>query len=161
MHEIMRCLNAEGSAFITGTYHNLGLISRLCQIKGYGIINKINRIIRNSRPQVSRTRLQYSYQEALWIAKDLDSFRYNYRVCKRNEYPGDYLARRNAQLRDSWDILSNGHENKAFAHPSPKPLALYMRMLDCAGKPGGLLLDLFSGSGTGAIAAMRWGRTRT
>jgi DNA modification methylase len=29
--------------------------------------------------------------------------------------------------------------------------------LDVAGKPGGLLLDLFSGSGTGAVAALTWG----
>ena len=33
----------------------------------------------------------------------------------------------------------------------------FERMLDVAGNPGGLLLDLFAGSGTGAIAAMRWG----
>jgi site-specific DNA-methyltransferase (adenine-specific) len=31
------------------------------------------------------------------------------------------------------------------------------RILDVAGKPGGLLLDLFSGSGTGAVAAAEWG----
>jgi site-specific DNA-methyltransferase (adenine-specific) len=30
-------------------------------------------------------------------------------------------------------------------------------MIDVAGRPGGLLLDLFAGSGTGAIAALRWG----
>ena len=29
--------------------------------------------------------------------------------------------------------------------------------MDVAGKPGGLLLDLFSGSGTGAVAASSWG----
>jgi site-specific DNA-methyltransferase (adenine-specific) len=31
------------------------------------------------------------------------------------------------------------------------------RILDVAGKPGGLLLDLFSGSGTAAVAAAKWG----
>jgi site-specific DNA-methyltransferase (adenine-specific) len=60
-------------------------------------------------------------------------------------------------LRDVWDIPANGHENKACRHPSPKPLAVLARILDVAGKPGGLLLDLFSGSGTGAVAASEWG----
>jgi DNA modification methylase len=31
------------------------------------------------------------------------------------------------------------------------------RVLDVAGRPGGLLLDLFAGSGTAAIAASKWG----
>ena len=33
----------------------------------------------------------------------------------------------------------------------------YQEILDVAGKPGGLLLDLFSGSGTGSVAASEWG----
>ena len=48
------------------------------------------------------------------------------------------------------------HENK-YGHPTPKPLALYRRILDVAGKSRGMLLELFAGSGPGAIAAMRWG----
>jgi DNA modification methylase len=44
-----------------------------------------------------------------------------------------------------------------YKHPAPKPLKLYLRMLDVAGKPGGRFADLFSGSGTGAAAAIRWG----
>jgi site-specific DNA-methyltransferase (adenine-specific) len=74
---------------------------------------------------------------------------------KRGNYD-DWLSSKNQQLRDVWDIPANGHENKG-RHPSPKPLAVIERILDVAGKPGGLLLDLFSGSGTAVIAASRWG----
>ena len=59
-------------------------------------------------------------------------------------------------MRDVWDIPAAPQENR-YGHPSPKPLAVYQRLLEVAGKPGGLLIDAFSGSGTGAIAAMRSG----
>jgi DNA modification methylase len=153
--QAMRCLNDEGSLFIFGTYHNAGLINRLCQIKGYVIINEIIWVQRNGRPNVATRRLQASQQSILWIVKDRQRYRYNYRLCKRNAYD-DWLSKRNQPLRDVWDILTNGHENKS-RHPTPKPLAVLARILDVAGKPGGLLLDLFSGSGPGAVAASSWG----
>ena len=60
-------------------------------------------------------------------------------------------------MRDVWDIPANGRENTSH-HPSPKPLAVLKRILDVAGKPGGLLLDLFSGSGTGGGRSVHpWG----
>ena len=111
---------------------------------------------RNGRPNVATRRLQASHQNILWIAKDDRQYRFNYRLCKRSDYD-DWLSKRNQQLRDVWDIPANSHENKACRHPSPKPLAVLSRILDVAGKPGGLLLDLFSGSGTGSVAASEWG----
>ena len=151
----MRCLNDEGSLFIFGSYHNSGLINRLCQMKGYVIINEIIWVQRNGRPNVATRRLQASHQNILWIAKDSQQYRFNYRLCKRSAYD-DWLSKPNQQMRDVWDIPANGHENTS-RHPSPKPLAVLKRILDVAGKPGGLLLDLFSGSGTGAVAASTWG----
>jgi len=155
IEQALRCINAEGSLFIFGTYHNAGLINRLCQIKGYVIINEIIWVQRNGRPNVATRRLQSSHQSILWIVKDSQKYRFNYRLCRRTAYD-DWLSKPNQQMRDVWDIPTNGHENKA-RHPSPKPLAVMERILDVAGKPGGLLLDLFSGSGTAAVAAAKWG----
>ena len=154
--ETMRCLNDEGSLFIFGSYHNSGLINRLVQMKGHVIINEIVWLQRNGRPNVAMRRLQTSHHNILWIVKDSRQYRFNYRLCKRSAYDGDWLSNRNQQLRDVWDIPGNGHENHG-RHPSPKPLAVMERILDVAGKPGGLLLDLFSGSGTTAVAASKWG----
>ena len=152
--EALRCLDTEGS--LIGTFHNIGLINRICQMKKYGIVNEIVWVQRNGRPNVATRRLQASHQNILWVAKDDRRYRFNYRLCKRSDYD-DWLSKRNQQLRDVWDIPANSHENKACRHPSPKPLAALARILDVAGKPGGLLLDLFSGSGTGAVAALEWG----
>ena len=122
---------------------------------GYAIINEIIWVQRNGRPNVATRRLQASHQNILWIAKDSQRYRFNYRLCKRSAYD-DWLSKPNQQMRDVWDIPANGRENTSH-HPSPKPLAVLKRILDVAGKPGGLLLDLFSGSGTGAVAASTWG----
>jgi site-specific DNA-methyltransferase (adenine-specific) len=153
--ETLRCLNDEASLFVFGTYHNAGLINRICQMKEYVIINEIVWVQRNGRPNVATRRLQASHQNILWIVKDSQHYRFNYRLCKRTAY-NDWLSKPNQQLRDVWDIPANVHENTS-RHPSPKPLAVIARILDVAGKPGGLLLELFSGSGTGAIAASAWG----
>jgi site-specific DNA-methyltransferase (adenine-specific) len=155
LDEALRCLNDEGSLFIFGTFHNIGLINRIVQLKGLTIVNEIIWLQRNSRPNISTRRLQASHHNILWIVKDSDQYRFNYRLCKRSDYD-DWLSKRNHQARDVWDIPANGHENTS-RHPSPKPLAVMARILDVAGKPGGLLLDLFSGSGTGAVAASAWG----
>ena len=58
-------------------------------------------------------------------------------------------------MRDIWDIPTD-HRNST-EHFASKPVALYRRILDVAGQPGGLLLDPLSGGGTGAIAAMQVG----
>ena len=126
IEQALRCLNDEGSLFVFGTYHNAGLINRICQTKGYVIINEIIWVQRNGRPNVATRRLQASHQNILWIVKDSQRYRFNYRLCKRNEYD-DWLSKRNQQLRDVWDIPANGHENKASRHPSPKPLAVIGR----------------------------------
>jgi DNA modification methylase len=155
--EVMRCLKVTGSAFLLGTHHNIGLLNRVAQVKGYFIIAEVIWVCRNSRPNATTMNLQPTHFNILWLAKQRGTYRFNYRACKLRDYAGDYFSDRGKQLRDVWDIPHNPTENKRYGHPSPKPLALYERMLDVVGLPGGLLLDLFSGSGTGAVAAMRWG----
>ena len=56
--EAIRCLNDEGSLFIFGTYHNIGLVNRLCQLRNYTIVNEIVWVQRNGRPNVATRRLQ-------------------------------------------------------------------------------------------------------
>ena len=154
--EIMRCLKRDGSAFIFGIFTNLPLIARLCQMHGHLIVGEIVWVLRNSRPVVARRRLQQSHQNILWIVRNPKDYRFNYDDCKHADHPQDYFSTRGKQMRDVWDIPAASRENR-YGHPSPKPVAVYQRLLEVAGKPGGLLIDAFSGSGTGAIAAMRSG----
>ena len=123
--EVMRCLRPDGSAFICGSFHNIGLINRICQVHDFVIINEIIWAVRNSRPNASTMRLQASHHNVLWIAKEFGRYRYNYRACKQADYAGDYFSGRGRQMRSVWDILAAPQENKLYGHPSPKPVALF------------------------------------
>lgn len=54
-----------------------------------------------------------------------------------------------------WEIAPQDAER---FHPTQKPVELFARQLEEYSKPGDLILDPFSGSGTTAIAAHRLGR---
>jgi DNA modification methylase len=50
-------------------------------------------------------------------------------------------------------------ENIQREHPCPRPLDQVMHILEQWVRPGGVVLDLFTGSGTTAVAAVETGRT--
>lgn len=56
---------------------------------------------------------------------------------------------------DVWDI---NRPTKSEEHPTMKPVTLVARAITNSSRPGGLVLDLFGGSGTTLIAAEQTGR---
>ena len=151
--EVMRCLDERGSMFIHGCFTNINIIGRLLQMKGIWINNQIAWAKRNSRPIVCRTRLRHSNETVLWAVKNAKEYRFNYRRCKMFHDPRDSFSARGKQMLDVWDIPTR----PGVGHPSPKPIELCERFLHVAGIAGGTVLELFSGAGPAAIAAMRWG----
>jgi site-specific DNA-methyltransferase (adenine-specific) len=61
---------------------------------------------------------------------------------------------RGPRLANLWRIP----RDPAGDHPTPKPVALMERMVDCSTDPGGLVLDPFMGSGSTGIACGNLGR---
>ena len=61
--------------------------------------------------------------------------------------------------KDLWSVsrLHKEHPERAD-HPTQKPLEIIERMVKASCPPGGVVLDLFMGSGTTALAAKRCGR---
>jgi hypothetical protein len=111
----------------------------------------------NQRPAVTRRTLQYSHYTIIWITKHPTRYRFDYDACKWGTWPRDRINATHGQLlRDVWSINHNGQENTT-EFPAQKPLALYERLFTMCGRPGGMFGDWFSGSGTGAVAALRWG----
>lgn len=64
--------------------------------------------------------------------------------------------------KDVWSVsrLHRLHAERA-EHPTQKPLEIIERMIKASCPPGGVVLDLFMGSGTTAVAAQRCGRQFT
>ena len=150
INEAMRVLTPQGSLFVFGTYHCIGLINYAMQRLGITILHHIAWVKRNSKPNLSTRRLQLSNETIIWAVKS-DKYRFHYRATKSADYPGDPLKKPSLQMRDVWDVPTSPHQS--IGHPSQKPTAIYDRILDLAGLPGGVLLDPFAGSGTAAISA--------
>jgi len=151
LNKVFEKLKDDGSVFIFGSYHNIGLVNYVLQKQGRMIINDICWFKRNAVPNLACRRLQASYETILWVAKD-KKYRFNYKDVKAAAYDGDSIKKEGKQLRNVWDIPTKAE--KRYKHPAKKPVSVYQRCIDVAGLKGGVLLDCFAGSGTAAVAAI-------
>lgn len=154
--EAIRVLKPTGNMFISGTYHNIGIINYLCQKNKFMIINEICWYKRNAIPNLACRRLTASFETILWIAKT-KNYVFNYGDMKDGSFSEDTLKRQGRQMRNVWDIPTNGHESVGFY--TQKPVKLYERMIraGCPQNARSYILDPFAGSGTSAIAACNRG----
>jgi len=161
LKDLKRLVKPTGSIWINSTYHNGGFVNVGCQLLGLEIINEVVWYKRNSVPNLSCRRLTASHESLLWVhtGGKKRSYQFNYEDIKRKSYVYDSLKIADRQLRTVWDIPNNKDSNElAFGrHPTQKPMRLAERLLAIAGKKGGACLVPFLGSGTEALAAMKYG----
>ena len=155
--EGVRCLHERGSMFIFCSYHSVGPIMWLLQTARINFVHIIPVHQYNQDPVKTKRTLQYSHYFCIWATKNATKYRFHYDAAKWGRWPGDKLNDVHGQLlRDGWNINHNGGQNTT-GFPSQKPIAVYNRILEICGLAGGMFGDWFSGSGTGAVAALRWG----
>jgi site-specific DNA-methyltransferase (adenine-specific) len=79
---------------------------------------------------------------------------------KHGDFLGDSIKKPDKQMRSVWSIPNTPQREKFYGkHPTQKPLALLERIVLACTKPGDLVLDPFSGSGTTGVAALSLGRS--
>jgi site-specific DNA-methyltransferase (adenine-specific) len=88
----------------------------------------------------------------IWAARDEKAkWTFNYKLMKR--------LNGGKQMKSVWSILPPRKDEKLLGkHPTQKPVELLERIVLAASRPGDVVLDPFSGSGTTGIAARRLGR---
>ena len=95
---------------------------------------------------------------------DLDAVRIPYdaetkKARSRSIFVGAKWLELGYNPKDVWSVSRLHKEDPERAdHPTQKPLEIIERMVRASCPPGGIVLDLFMGSGTTAIAAKRCGR---
>jgi site-specific DNA-methyltransferase (adenine-specific) len=155
--ESFRVLDKNGSMFIFGSYHNIGLINYILQKNKLMIINDIVWFKRNAVPNLSCRRLTASAEHIIWVAKD-KNYKFNYDDLKNGIFPEDKIKTNGKQMRNVWDIPTAG--NESVGHPTQKPISLYKRCIMTAINKevkNPLILDFFAGSGTCGVAANELG----
>lgn len=162
LNESYRVLKQNGSMFICGTYHNIGIMNYHALLSGFNIVNEIIWFKRNAFPNLSQKCLTASHENILWLSKSKE-WNFNYDEMKVAEFPFDQLKEKNKQLRSVWDIPNNKQKKelsykqffpKSHWIKSQKPLRLIDRCIELASKESDIIADWFCGSGTTLLSAL-------
>ena len=140
-------LKANGTIWISGTYHNIFSVANSLTQLGYKILNVITWAKTNPPPNISCRYFTYSTEFIIWARKsEKTPHYYNYELMKHIN--GD------KQMKDVWEMPAIGQwEKTCTKHPTQKPLGLLSRIIMASTEPGAWILDPFAGSSTTGSAA--------
>ena len=156
MKECYRILKTTGSFWVIGTYHNIFRVGTILQNTGFWLLNDVIWVKPNPMPNFKGTRFNNAHETLIWAAKSKSSsYTFHYHSLK--------VMNDDLQMRSDWWIpICQGAErikvNGQKAHSTQKPEELLSRIILSTSNPGDIVLDPFSGSGTTAAVAKRFGR---
>jgi len=148
---LSRCqklLKPNGTIWISGTHHVIYSVGFALQQLGYKILNDIIWEKPNPPPNLACRYFTHSTEIVLWAAKSEKSKHYY-------DYPLMKETNGGKQMKNVWRFTAPGAQEKTHGkHPTQKPIALLQRLILASTKPGDLIMDPFSGSGTTGVAAI-------
>ena len=148
-----KALTQNGTIWVSGTAHVIHSIGYAMQQLGFKLLNDIVWFKINPPPNLSCRYFTHSTETIIWAAKSLNTrHMFNYSTMK---------SINGKQMKNTWQdlfwaITPPKSEEKIYGkHPTQKPIELLERIILASTKPGDIILDPFSGSGTTGIAAYR------
>jgi len=153
--EVNKILVPNGSVMVCCSFHNIGEVIISLKYLNYKLINLITWEKNNPMPSITKRQLTHSTEFIVWFSKG-SGWTFNYEDMKKYN--------NGKQLKDVWHFpICQGRErlkgeNGRAAHPTQKPLALFMRLIEMASNEGDIVLDPFIGSGTTAVACKKLNR---
>src|SRR5947207_5905 len=153
-----RVMKPSATLWVIGSYHNIYRVGALIQDLGFWILNDVVWRKSNPMPNFRGRRFTNAHETLIWAAREPNArgYTFNYEALK--------AGNEDVQVRSDWTIpLCTGEERLKTPdgkklHPTQKPEALLARVILAASRPGDLVLDPFSGTGTTGAAAKRFGR---
>ncbi len=152
-----RLLKPDGALWVIGSYHNIFRVGAALQDLDYWLLNDVIWRKANPMPNFRGTRFTNAHETLIWAGRSKKSrVTFNYEALKQ--------ANEDTQMRSDWlfpictgsERLTDGDGDKV--HPTQKPEALLMRILNATTKPGDVVLDPFFGTGTTGAVAKKLGR---
>lgn len=182
LKQAKRILKPNGTIWITGTFHNIGIINFCLRMLDFYILNDVIWYKVNAAPNFTCRQFCSSHETVIWArrSKKPSNHIFNYEECKNNfadmfhhthinvRHNGSgyivpkknlkqYLLQEPLQMRDMWAIpIIGGKENLRF--PTQKPEELLRRCLTASSNENDLIVDFFGGSGTTAYVARKMRR---
>src|SRR6185295_729381 len=153
-----RVLKPAATLWVIGSYHNIFRVGTILQDLGFWILNDVVWRKSNPMPNFRGRRFTNAHETLIWAARDAGAKAYTF------NYDALKLFNDDLQMRSDWTLplctgeeRLKGHDGKKL-HPTQKPEALLARVILSSSRPGDLVLDPFSGTGTTGAAAKRLGR---
>ncbi len=153
-------LKADGTIWVSGTYHSIYSIGFALQQLGFRILNDVVWYKPNAPPNLGCRCFTASHETLLWAARDSDSRHvFNYEDMKRKNKGKQMRSFWKDIQEDLWETVWNiptpaPREKQQGSHPTQKPLMLLRRLIEASTREGELVLDPFAGSGTTGVAAL-------
>ncbi len=150
IEESYRILKPGGTLWVSGTYHNIYTIGSIIDsIDDFRILNNITWVKTAPPPNLSCRFFTHSTETLLWVRKGKKSKHYfNYDLMKE--------INQGKQMKDVWTIGRPKKVEKEFGkHPTQKPEELIERIILSSTEKNDLVLDMFNGSGTTGVVAVR------
>ncbi len=147
-----RKLKANGTIWISGTYHNIFSVASQLADLGFKILNVVTWVKTNPPDNISHRVMKHSTEFIIWARKSEKQLHfYNYELMEK--------LNGGKQMTDVWRLPAVAPWEKSCGkHPTQKPLALLTRIILASTQPGQWILDPFAGSSTTGIAATLVGR---
>ena len=153
-----RVMKPSATLWVIGSYHNIFRVGTILQDLGFWMLNDVVWRKTNPMPNFRGRRFTNAHETMIWAARDQGAkgYTFNYEALK--------AGNEDIQVRSDWTIpLCTGEErlkgrDGKKIHPTQKPEALLARVILSSSRPGDLILDPFSGTGTTGAAAKRLGR---
>lgn len=158
--ECRRLLTADGSLWVSGTFHNIYSVGYALQELGFRVLNDIAWFKPNAPFNAGCRSFTHSHETLLWSSKSENSrHTFDYPFTREGEFPEDRLKNPGKQMRSVWSIPRVPERERSFGkHPTQKPEALLRRILAATSEVGDTVLDPFCGSGTTGAVAVGMGR---
>ncbi len=156
-----RVLKANGTIWISGTYHSIYQCGFALEINNFHFLNDIVWFKPNASPNLSCRFFTASHETLLWARKDKKAkHTFNYDLMKNGDWSEDQLKKPGMQMRSVWSINTPKPIEKKFGkHPTQKPFDLLKRIILASTNEGDIILDPFTGSSTTGLIAYLYGRS--
>lgn len=154
-------IQKEGaSIYICCSYHNIGEVVLSLKQAGYAIKNLITWAKTNPMPSITKRTYTHSNETIIYAVKG-KNWTFNYEKLKEIN-PDKAKNGNKRQMRDVWNLPQcqgkeriKDPETKRALHPTQKLEELVRRAILGSSNENDLVLDIFMGVGTTAVASMR------
>ncbi|RHW48236.1 site-specific DNA-methyltransferase [Bombilactobacillus bombi] len=145
LQEFTRILAPNGTLWLFGTLHNIYILGYLLPKYHFQLLNNISWQKSNPAPNLSRRMFTHSTETILWSKKEHGKQFFNYDLMRQ--------INNGKQMKDVWTTATINRSERRFGkHPTQKPLALLLRIIQASATKEMLVLDPFTGSGTTNLA---------